>query len=298
MSNLYKFSRVKCDENVKKVVDCNDIISEKIIKIRESVNNAVNQPNDGFTVGIDAKHVEDLLEDGEEYENLTEDDIDNADNEQIIQSAHESANLIIENAHTEAEQIISEAKERADNFIHEGMNQAKKIMDQAKKEGYDTGYEEGSQKGINEINAMKAELEKKSESLDKAYDERVKRMEPELVDVLLRIFSEVTQVLSVEKKDLIVTLVNSVMSGTEVSKNYIIKTNKDDAHFLRDNKDRIQGAVGRDINIEIVEDPTMKRNQCLIDTDLGIFDCSLDIQLENLISNIKILACSGVDYFN
>ena len=42
----------------------------------------------------------------------------------------------------------------------------------------------------------------------------------------------------------------------------------------------------------------MKRSQCLIDTDMGIFDCSLDIQLENLIDDIKILACQGVDYFN
>lgn len=294
MSNLLKYSSVYCDEKDKKVVDCNDIISKKLIKIKESMENRPTEETDGFTVGINAKHVEDLLEDGEEYESLEE--APNEDND--LENAKALANEVIENAHKEAKQIISEANERAGNIVQESMNQAKKIMEKAKSDGYEEGYLQGSNKGIAKVEEMKADLDKKSEQLDKQYDERVNRMEPELVDVLLKIFAEVTQVLSVDKKDLIITLVNSVMSGTEVSKNYIIKTNKDDAHFLRDNKEIIMGAVGRDINIEIVEDASMKRNQCLIDTDLGVFDCSLDIQLENLISNIKILACSGVDYFN
>ena len=67
----------------------------------------------------------------------------------------------------------------------------------------------------------------------------------------------------------------------------------EDAIFLRENKDKIIGSSRNDIHIEVVSDPSMKRNECLIDTDTGVYDCSLDIQLENLINDIRILSATG-----
>ena len=36
----------------------------------------------------------------------------------------------------------------------------------------------------------------------------------------------------------------------------------------------------------------MKKNECIIETDAGVFDCSLDIELNNLIKDIKLLSLS------
>lgn len=292
MSNLYKFSTVSCDSNTKKVIDSNSIISEKIVRIKEAFDNEKNKSEDGFTLGLNAEHVEVLLDENGNTEDIL---VDSEEDE--IAMAKENANAILESARIEAERVIAEAKMNADRILHESIRKANENMKQAHQEGLQKGYEEGRNQGEVQIQMMREELEEHRQKLDMEYDERVKRMEPELVDILLKIFAEVTHVLAADKRELILTLVNSVMSGTEVSNNYIIRTNKEDAHFLRDNRERIHGMIGRNINIEIVEDLTMKRNQCMIDTDLGIYDCSLDIQLENLIDNIKILACSSVDYF-
>lgn len=292
MSNLYKFSTVSCNSNAKKVIDSNGIISEKIVKIKEAFDNEKNKSEDGFTLGLNAEHVEVLLDEDGNTEDVL---VDNTEDEVAI--AKENANAILESARIEAERVIAEAKMNADRILHESIRKANENMKQAHQEGLQKGYEEGKNQAEAQIQMMREELEEHRQKLDMEYDERVKRMEPELVDILLKIFAEVTHVLAVDKRELILALVNSVMSGTEVSNNYIIRTNKEDAHFLRDNRERIHGMIGRNINIEIVEDLTMKRNQCMIDTDLGIYDCSLDIQLENLIDNIKILACSSVDYF-
>ena len=51
--------------------------------------------------------------------------------------------------------------------------------------------------------------------------------------------------------------------------------------------------MSREVNIDIVEDATLERNQCMIETNTGIFNCSLDIELNNLIKNIKLLSCTG-----
>lgn len=49
--------------------------------------------------------------------------------------------------------------------------------------------------------------------------------------------------------------------------------------------------MSREVNIDIVEDTGLERNQCMIETNTGIFNCSLDIELNNLIKNIKLLSC-------
>ena len=278
-----------CD-NDKKVVDSNALISERLVKIRESMNKSnVGSDGSGFTLGLKAERVEVLIDDNEEEQEYSEED---------IAEINEKASDVLDDAYKRAEQIIADAKSEADRILSDSKKKSADMLEQAKEDGMSQALELARlQTEELEMNLTK-EYEEKCRKLDAEYDERIKRMEPELVDILLKIFSEVTGVLAKDKKDMILTLVDTVMSGTDVSKNYIIKTSREDAQFLRDNKERIHGTVGRDINVEIVEDPTLKRNQCLIDTDIGIFDCSLDIQLEKLIDAIKIIACSSVDYFN
>ena len=41
----------------------------------------------------------------------------------------------------------------------------------------------------------------------------------------------------------------------------------------------------------IVQDMALKQNECMIETDSGVFNCSLDVELHNLIKQIKLLSC-------
>ena len=109
---------------------------------------------------------------------------------------------------------------------------------------------------------------------------------------ILDVFSDMTHLLALDKKDLILTIVNSVFEGIDVSKNYIIRACHEEAAFLKENRKKIVSGVS-DVSIEIVEDLSMKRGQCIIDTDVGVFDCSLDIQMEELMADIKMISCAG-----
>ena len=65
----------------------------------------------------------------------------------------------------------------------------------------------------------------------------------------------------------------------------------DNVSFLEEHKENILDYVGHDIELEIVPDYTLDENACVIETDSGIFDCSLDVQLDNLMKDIRSL-CS------
>ena len=61
--------------------------------------------------------------------------------------------------------------------------------------------------------------------------------------------------------------------------------------FWRITRPRSCDRVGHDIELEIVSDATVEGNDCTIETDSGVFNCSLGTQLENLIKDIRSL-CS------
>jgi flagellar assembly protein FliH len=81
------------------------------------------------------------------------------------------------------------------------------------------------------------------------------------------------------------------MHNAETSREFVIKVSPDDYNFLVQNQGKIYCAMSKDVQIDIVEDLSMTKNQCIIETDTGVYDCSLDIQLHNLIKEIKLISC-------
>ena len=55
------------------------------------------------------------------------------------------------------------------------------------------------------------------------------------------------------------------------------------------NREELQEKVGEVVQIEIVMDPDLSESQCIIDADSGVYDCSLDVELDNLIRDLRSL---------
>ena len=53
-------------------------------------------------------------------------------------------------------------------------------------------------------------------------------------------------------------------------------------------KEYIEGLIDGSINVSI--DPQLIKNQCIIETEGKLFDCSLDVQMDNLIKDLKMLS--------
>ena len=286
MSNLYKGSYYYSGETKARVIDNNEAVSAKIIEIKKSMkqnNYGEKSPDkDGFIVGIDAKDVQELI---------SEDVAEDADNEGMRISA--DIEYMLNNADMQAKGIIDKARYDAAMILTDAKKEADELKRQAQEEGALSGYEEGLNKGKGEIEQLRNQLLSQKKEMEMEYNQLIENIEPQLVETILEVFSNITNVVSTDKKDIILSLVNSVMSGDDVGNNYIIRVSSEDVRFLRDNKDKIEKMSRKDIHIEIVEDMSLKKNQCLIDTDMGIFDASLDIQLESLINDIKILSCMG-----
>lgn len=277
MSNLLKRgTTVNKDE---RIIDYNDIIREKLHALMEDKDERMD--SDGLINGLNADVVEELISD----DNTGSD----ADMEHAV--TKEQFDEIIAGANAKADEIINNANNDAQSIIDEANFQSQSIYEDAK----NRGFNEGMSSAQAEIDNKKAELEQeyrnKLDELNVEYEKKKAQIEPELVDVLTEVFKKVTMTVSEDNQDIILHLINNVMMHADNSKDFIIKVSPDDYKFLVNNQGKIYCAMSKEIQMDIVEDVTMKKNECIIETDTGVFNCSLDIELNNLIKDLKLLSC-------
>lgn len=275
MSNLLKRGTTTISEE--RIIDYNELIKLKLKNIANDRENHGNVDADGFVNGLKADVVEQLLtgsdEDGETAQ--SQEDVNNQ-----IAAALEEANEQAQTIRDEANEVLAQAH-----------MEARKIIEDAKR----TGYEQGAQNAREEYNAKADELardyEAKKAQLEKEYNDMKASMEPELVETITEVFKKITYTVAEDNKDIIIGLINGVMKNTDISNEFIIKVSPEDYKFLVNNQGKIYCSVTKEVTMDIVEDATMKKNQCIIESDTGVYDCSLDIELNNLIEDIKLLSC-------
>lgn len=270
MSNLLKYNHVVVKNEDKHVIDSNELL-KNILSAKKNTTSgnsfaekSIPDP-DGFVRGIDAARVEKLISDEEGQQD------DN--NAGILEDARKQAEDILEDAKKQAEDILKDAKENG------------------YKEGYEKGTIESKQKSDDLQTKLEADYKSMSEKLQNEYDEKYQVMESELVDTLMEVFSKVTLTIAEDKKDLVLLLIQRTLKDADANKDFLIRVSDVDYGFVMNSIDKLYDCVSLDSKIEVVRDNTLKKNQCIIETDAGAFDCSLDIQLEGLISEIKLLSC-------
>ncbi len=263
MANLVKYNYVICDED-KRVINSNEIIAQKIKELAEAEKYVDSEGyDDEFSENIDADKVEKLL----------------ADKQEALETSKEEAEHIIEDANAQAEQILNNAQQE----VEELKNQA---YAQGEKQGYDDGY----RKGLGELEALKQEVATEKLQLEETYQKQLTEMEPQLVDALINVFENVFSIQFSEKKDFIVHLLQSSFSKIDSSKEYLIRVSREDYPYLQEHREDIVSELPQTASVEFVEDLTLNKNQCLIETDGGVFDCSLDTQMESLIRDLRMLS--------
>ena len=276
MSNLLKKgSTISRDE---RVIDYNERIKEKIQAVMEANAAAGQAAGDGFINGLTADVVE----------RLTSDE-DAADNEAAV--TEEQINNLLQEKRAEAQKLLDDANAQAQRIIEQAQEQIKNANIEAVRSGYD----EGKSKAAAELESARAELEREyGERLDKLeaeYMQRRKEIEPELVNVITEVFEKVIFTAAEDDKSILLYLINKVLENAENSSEFVIKASPDDYKFLANNQGKIYCAMTKEIELEIAPDETLQKNQCMIETDGGVFNCSLDIELNNLIKKIKLLSC-------
>lgn len=258
MSNVIKAYSVRLEEEMVKTIDCH---LKRDSDINEKRSYRIASPaevvTDGFVEGLQAVVVEAI-----------------PNTEEIT----EKANKLIEDAKKEAKAIMNKAKLEAEQLKAETLAAAKK-----------KGYEDGQQQSLAELQRRKAELEQLKQQQQEEYQAYISELEPKTAEILAELITKITGILIEEHKDVILYLVERAFLGLDKADSYTIRVSSEDYELVAGKKDYLTDLTGRDITLIIQEDQGLMKNQCLIETELKVIDCSLDVQLTNLISDLKLL---------
>lgn len=194
-------------------------------------------------------------------------------------------------AKEEAERILSGARSQAEELVNQAQTEADGIQEAARNRGYQDGKAALEQELEELRRQLEASYQKKRGELESDYRAKRADMEKDLVDVILTVFNKVFHIQFDNKKHILMYLIDNAILNIEGEKRFRVKVAAGNVLFLENHKEEILDRVGHDIELEILSDSTMEGNECVIETDSGVFDCSLGTQLENLIKDIRSL-CS------
>ena len=193
-----------------------------------------------------------------------------------------------------AKLLQDDARERAQKILADANAEAEQIRNKAQEEGYAKGLEEGSMEAMRRADAY---LEKMNQERDQALEqareemkENVADTENQVVDVACALIEKLTGILVADYKPVMIYMINQVLNDEDASRKFIIRVSEDNYTYIADNEDRLSGAANPGISIEIFSDTKLKKGQCMIESDTGIIDLSMDVQVRNLITAIKLLS--------
>ncbi len=196
---------------------------------------------------------------------------------------------MVEQAREEAEVILTQAQSDADEIIEAARAEAEAMKSHYAEEGKKEGYRDGTGQAMQEIAAKEAEFNQELDRMAAAYRAKEEQMERAITDAVCDLMEKFFYVRFGDDRELLYHLVDNCVLHIESSHQFLIKVGEEGFEYLNDKKPDLQQAVGADATLDIVRDPVLGPGQCIIETDGGVFDCSLDTELKNLIRDIKAL---------
>ncbi len=288
--NIYKANWVVVSDEEKHIIDSNSRIADRIEehealrrkREREAANYGGSEDGEPeFVGGLDYEAVDAILEDGEEQSggNVIKAGAEQIDLDEVKAQAQE----IIDAAQAEAEQIREAARQ-------EGEALRQKTLADADKRGYDEGY----QRGFAEADEMKQALAAEKAQIEEEYGQLLDELEPRFVDAITSVYSHIFGVDLIDNRDILVHLIDSTLRKVESSRTFIVHVSGEDYPYINMQKQTLtEGAINGKGLIEIIEDITLGKGECLIETDGGIFDCGIGTQLEELTKKLQVLSFDG-----
>lgn len=279
-SNLLKSGWVTIRQEDARVIDSNSLIQKKIrnglsIQNRKTGGEEVSG-GDGFLSGLNAETIE-----------YSEDSQDEA----VLKSPSEEEKEALIREIQQAREELAAVKAEADSMIENAKAEITIMQTKAYEEAKNQGYQEGCRQGTAEADALKNEYAASQKRLEADYQRELEELEPKLIDALTGIYEHIFQVDLSDYKELVTGLLIRTMQKMDDVRIFMVHISREDYHKVINSRERILAETGTgSAKVEFIEDMTLSQSQCFIETENGIYDCSLGTELKELERKLKLLS--------
>ena len=194
----------------------------------------------------------------------------------------DQAQVIKQQAEDQAVQIVSDAEKKAAEIIAA----ANAKMDEQLKTGYADGFKKGQESGFKEGNLEAQRLTDRLHTIiERTMDKRqeiLAETEQQIVDLVLLMTRKIVKVISENQRNIVVSNVVQALRKVKGRGEVIIRVNLNDVAMTTQHVKDFLSAAENIKNITVVEDSTVDRGGCVIETDFGSIDAKIVSQLNEI----------------
>lgn len=214
--------------------------------------------------------------------------------EQIIRDAESYAESIVAHATGEANRIRTEASGEVESWWRQRRADDEKAAEAAREQGYEAGYEQGLQQAEAQVRAHYEQLldEAKSiiESAVAIKQQMIQESEPFLIELSCSIAEKIiTRQLSIEPQWTI-DLIKKVLLRRREQGTITLCVSAEHFQFVADARDELTLAIDSQAELQIIPDPTVRDQGCVIRSSFGSIDAKIDTQLHEIKKGLQQLA--------
>lgn len=198
----------------------------------------------------------------------------------------DQAAIIKTDAENEVASIIQKAKDEAAKIIADAQGERDKLKNDAQKEGFDKGHEEGYQNGVDEVNRLVERMHKILEAVMQRRDEILQETESQIVELVILMARKVIKILSENQKNVIMANTLAALKKVRTRGTVTLRVNLEDVKLTTAHVKEFIQHVENVQGITVLEDSSVEKGGCIVETDFGSIDARISSQLTELENKI------------
>jgi len=193
----------------------------------------------------------------------------------IVEQATADAAAIRENAEKEAAALRELLQHEKNNW----QSEKNLLMEEAHREGYQSGVDEGRMAGFTEYAEHIEEAKSIIQASKLDYDKYLNSAETEILELSMKVAEKIVQTSISEKEEYFMQLVKKVLKETRDQKEIQLHVNPIHYQYLLSEKEELLSLFPIKPNLFIFPDEAAAENGCIIETANGRIEASVDTQL-------------------
>ena len=219
----------------------------------------------------------------------------------ITEDAKQTAFEEIKKSKNEAQKNLQESKDKSDAIIRDSEEKAAGMVKNAdervqsiEKDAYSAGFKEGSDSGFeNGKNEVERLIDKVHIILSNAIEKRneiIEESETQMISLVLLISQKVIKVISENQKNVVINNVIQALRKLKTRGEVVVRVNLADVQLTTEHIKDFMRMVDNIRSVTVLEDSTVDRGGCIIETDFGEIDARISSQLNEIQDRILELA--------
>ena len=192
------------------------------------------------------------------------------------------AQVVKTEAEANAAEIIKNAQEEASRIVEEAKKEQENLKSNGHEEGFTQGREEGFATGKEEVDRLIERTHKILEGVMARREEILSETEQQIVELVILMTRKVVKIISENQKSVVMANVLQALKKVKGRGDVTIRVNMDDVRLTTEHIQDFIKQVENVQGITVVEDSTVEKGGCVVETDFGAIDARIQNQLSEL----------------